>query len=72
MWSLVERPRKRRAMPHQVTFPVYREDQWDRMQNLLRRTKVLPRKVRFARAGMEMSFRSDEDAMLIKMAFNSS
>jgi hypothetical protein len=65
-----ERPSHAGALrDHQVTFPIYRDQQVKQLYATMEKNHVRPQQTRFLRTGLEVIFKNDSDALLIKLAF---
>jgi hypothetical protein len=62
----------RRAMRNQVTFPIWKEAEIERLYKMFARRGVKTRRNRFSREGLQVSFESAGDAILAKMSFTDS
>jgi hypothetical protein len=71
--ALAERPIQRtKIKPHTITLPIFREEGMTGLRRVLLKHELIASLVdaRFTRAGLRLSFRSDDDAMMVKMAFD--
>lgn len=66
-------PRGReKALPNQVTFGIYRNDQLMALGRVLARKGIIPIGTTTSRTGLHVGFSTEEDAVLAKMSFDGS